>query len=273
MRLPVSLLAPTLVVACCLVAAGCGRLTDPGVPSAPASDVPAVDADLAGDDADALAYEDEASEPFAWEAGVPAAPEAGALPPAVDATAPPEAAAPGGACGHPPGEGDLQVDELMIESVAGAGDDGEWLEVTNVSGCALDLRGLHGDAPVGSKVHSFDVGAATWVPAAGTFLVADSADPAVNHDLPGLVLTWSGHPGDVLRNEGGTVTLTFGATLVASITWPKLTLSPGTSIELPADCDADRAGDFTAWRPAAASWFPAFFGTPNAPNADVGCPP
>jgi hypothetical protein len=161
----------------------------------------------------------------------------------------------------------------MIESVAGAGDDGEWLEVANVAGCALNLRGLHGDTPVGSKVHSFDVGLDTWIPADGAFVVADSADPAVNHDLPGLVIPWTGHPGDVLRNEGGTITLTLGDILITSLTWPKRTLVPGTSIELPADCDADRASDFSAWQPAAASWFPAFFGTPNAPNVDVACPP
>ena len=161
----------------------------------------------------------------------------------------------------------------MIESVVGAGDDGEWLEISNAADCALDLRGLHGDAPVGAKVHTFDIGVDAWVPAGGSFLVADSADPSINPELPGMLFTWSGTGGDILRNEGGTVTLTVGETLVTSVTWPKLKLIAGTSVELPASCSPDQATDFTVWQDAQSSWFPAFFGTPNAPNDDVVCPP
>src|SRR5258707_542368 len=34
--------------------------------------------------------------------------------------------------------GDLRIDELMIESVLGAGDHGEWLEVTSAAACAVN---------------------------------------------------------------------------------------------------------------------------------------
>jgi hypothetical protein len=180
-------------------------------------------------------------------------------------------ATPEGACGAPPGPGDLVIDELMIESVAGAGDYGEWLEVTSTLPCALNLRGLSGECPAGAKVHSFDVTDDVWIPPGGTFIVADSADPAIDHDLPGTLVTWSGQPGDVLRNAGGTVTLLSGETIVDSVTWPKLKLTPGVSVAFPADCDPSMRQDFTSWQPSTASWFPGFYGTPNAPNVDVQC--
>lgn len=255
----------------------CGKLSDPGVTAAPATDGVSVDAAaLTGDDADLTEYVEDASSPLAWEAGIPADAEAGLpspTPTAGDAAADAVDAPPEGACDHPPGTGDLVIDEMMIESVAGAGDDGEWLEITGTAACALDLHGLHGEAPVGAKVHTFDVGVDAWLPPGGTFLVADSADPAIDHDLPGMLFTWSGAGGDVLRNDGGTVTLTLGSTLVTSLTWPKLKLVVGTSVELPASCDPSRASDFSVWQYSHSSWFPDFYGTPNAPNEDVPCPP
>jgi hypothetical protein len=174
-------------------------------------------------------------------------------------------------CTQPLGAGDLLVDELMIESVDGAGDDGEWLEIESTAGCAVNLRGLHGECPVGAKVYTFDVSEDIWIPPGGTFIVADSADPAVNHYLPGLVLAWAGQPGDVLRNEGGTVTLSDGNVLVVSLTWPSLKPVIGASVELPADCAIDDVDDFDEWQTSTSSWFPGFFGTPNAPNTDVTC--
>jgi hypothetical protein len=180
-------------------------------------------------------------------------------------------AMPDAPCTQPLGAGDLFVDELMIESVDGAGDDGEWLEVQSTAACAVNLRGLHGECPVGAKVHTFDVSEDIWIPPGSTFIVADSADPAVNHYLPGLVLSWAGQPGDVLRNEGGTVTLSDGNVLVVSLTWPALKPIVGASVELPADCPVDDVDDFDEWQTSTSSWFPGFLGTPNAPNTDVMC--
>jgi hypothetical protein len=175
-------------------------------------------------------------------------------------------------CFAPLGPGVLIIEELMIESVAGTGDYGEWLEVRSTVACAVSLRGLHGSCPVGTKVHTFDVLDDLWVPPGGTFVVADSSDPAVNHDLPGPLLTWTGSPGDVLRNKGGTVTLTAAGAIVDSVTWPALKLVVGASVAFPAGCALERRSDWTAWQTSTASWFPAFLGTPNAPNDDVSCP-
>jgi len=177
-----------------------------------------------------------------------------------------------GSCTGPLSPGDLVIDELMIESVAGAGDDGEWLEVRSTLDCAANLLGLHGECPRAASVITFDVTSDLWLPAAGTFIVADSMVPAINHYLPGAVVTWAGHPGDVLRNQGSTVSLLMNGVLIDSVTYPGLKLKVGRSWEFPSDCDPSLRADFENWQTATSSWFPAFFGTPNAANDDVHCP-
>jgi hypothetical protein len=102
--------------------------------------------------------------------------------------------------------------------------------------------------------------------------VADSSDPAVNHSLPGVVVTWSGTAGDVLRNAGATVTLLNGDVIIDSVTYPNLKLTPGVSTSFPSDCARSLRPEWTSWQSSTASWFPAFRGTPNAPNVDVQCP-
>ncbi len=168
--------------------------------------------------------------------------------------------------------GALLIDELLIESVDGTGDHGEWLEVTNMLPCAVDLRGLHGDCPHGAKAATFDVPGDLWIPAGGTFVVADSVSPAIDHDVPLPVVEWKGNLGDVLRNKGTTVTLTLDDVVIDTLTFPALALTVGTSVEFPADCDPSTRDDFSRWVPAQSSWFPGFHGTPNAPNTDVACP-
>jgi len=179
--------------------------------------------------------------------------------------------APDGACSAPPGPGDLTIDELLIASVAGTGDYGEWLEIRSGSSCILNLRGLHGECANGSKVRTFDIPDDVWLLPQGTVVVADSASRALNHDLPGTLLVWSGQPGDVLRNNGTTVTLRWQNAVVDSLTYPALPVTVGASIAFPADCPPDRRSDWSAWQSSTGSWFPGFYGTPNATNDDVHC--
>jgi hypothetical protein len=234
----------------------------------PADDASAEEASLpfsvAGDDATTPPSGDDAVDP-GEDSDASSAADA-------SSTAPPEGAVPDGACPQPLAAGDLAIDELMIESVAGTGDYGEWLEVRSTLPCAADLRGLHGECPSGAKVRTFDVVDDLWIPPSGTFVVADSADPALDHQLPGTLIVWSGQPGDVLRNKGGTVTLQMGETLIDTLTFPSLKLTVGASVAFPVDCPPARRMDWTAWQTSTASWFPGFYGTPNAPNVDVQCP-
>ncbi|HEY3818809.1 MAG TPA: hypothetical protein VGL81_16675 [Polyangiaceae bacterium] len=267
----VAFLAP--LVAFCASSACSPALQPPGTGGTPFADDASA---LASFDYDGGWGDDGGDTEPAWDAGPelgvdavsPLMPGDGGVP---DTGSPVDAEVDAG-CTQPLGAGDLVIDELMIESVAGAGDDGEWLEVASTAACAVNLGGLHGECPVGAKVYSFDVLDDLWIPPGGTFLIADSTDPAVNHYLPGLVIPWGGHPGDVLRNLGGTVTLSDGDVLIVSLTWPSLKPVVGTTVELPADCPVVDADDFGEWQTATASWFPGFFGTPNAPNTDVPCP-
>ncbi len=185
---------------------------------------------------------------------------------------PPFDAGPDGACAEPVGPGDLAIEEILIASLTGTGDHGEWLEVRSTRDCALDLIGLHAECAVGAKVNTVDATSDVWIPAGGAFVIADSSDPAVNHALPGLVLSWAGNPGDVLRNEGGTVTLLANGALVDSITYPSTKTPVGTSLAFPSDCALGARAEWGRWQPSEASWFPSFHGTPNGPNDDVHCP-
>jgi hypothetical protein len=228
------------------------------------SEDPPVD-DSAEDASSATPSVDEASAPTGDKSAL-GADDAGPDDASADDDGPPD-----GACTDPLSPGDLLIDELMIESVAGTGDYGEWLEVANAKGCAVDLRGLHGECPKASKVVTVDVSDDVWVPAGGFFVIADSVDPSVNHDLPGTVLGWLGSPGDVLRNDGTTITLSVTGTVIDTLTFPKLTLTVGASVEFPSDCDAGERSDFSKWQTATSSWFPGFYGTPGAVNDDVSC--
>jgi hypothetical protein len=191
--------------------------------------------------------------------------------PSVDATASVDAT-PENACDASLVPGQLLIDELMIESVKGSGDEGEWLEVANAAACSVDLRGLHAESPRGTKVATLDVSDDVWLAPGATFVIADSTTPAIDHYLPGLVYGWLGHPSDVLRNAGTTISLLASGTLVDSITYPALTLTVGTALEYPSDCDAASRADWTRWQPSSSTYFPSFHGTPNAANDDVHCP-
>jgi hypothetical protein len=276
-----------LAVAFSAALVGC---VDPGTPASPTSaaspGAPSDEGAYGDDDAAFIVVlpDDDAPSPAAPSART-TTPPAGPLGPAnavfdagsQDAEAPADAAgpaideAPEGACAEAPGPGDLVIDEIMIESVAGTGDDGEWLEVRNTRACALNLRGLHGECPRAASVRTFDIDGPAWIAPLGSFVVADSSDPAVNHDLPGTLVVWAGHTGDVLRNQGTTISLTMNETLIDAVTYPSLKLTAGQALAFPSDCDASARSDWTAWRPSVASWFPAFFGTPNAVNDDVHC--
>jgi len=188
------------------------------------------------------------------------------------ASGPPFDAGEAGICAHSVSPGSLIIVELMIESTSGTGDHGEWVEVASTLDCAVNINGLTGNCPTGAKVNTFEVASDVWIPPLGTFLIADSSNSAVNHGLPGALIPWSGQPGDVLRNEGATVTLLMDGAIIDSVTYPDIKLTPGVTMAFPSDCPASLRPQWTAWQPSISSWFPAFRGSPNAPNDDVHCP-
>jgi hypothetical protein len=242
-----------------------------GFTSDPATTTPAGDGGVVVVSQGGAPSSGSASSPLDDAGGEPSAPgdDGATLPPPESPPDAPDA----GLCASPLSIGDLRIVEILIESVAGTGDHGEWLEVQSTLDCTLDLRGLHGECGAGAKVSTIDVTGDVLLAPHGTFLITDSTDPAIEHDLSGLRLPWSGEPGDVLRNQGGTVTLRWQGSIVDSITYPAEKLKVGTSLAFPSDCADALRSDWTQWQASTSSWFPGFFGTPNAPNDDVHCAP
>ncbi len=167
--------------------------------------------------------------------------------------------------------GDLAVIELMISSRAGSSDDGEWVEIRSNRDCWLKLGGLVVSSPRGAAAPNDATAPADFELAPhGTFVVADSKDPAKNGGLPGVVLAWEAT--DVLKNDGDTVTVKSGATTIDTLTYPGFSnLEPGRSIAFPSDCAANVRSDWDRWSLTFDEWKPGKKGTPNGANDDIAC--
>jgi len=174
-------------------------------------------------------------------------------------------------CSGPLAAGDLAITELMITSRAGSGDDGEWIEIASTRDCWLSLKGVSIESPRGTATtdattidEDFDLGPHE------TFLVADSADPAKNHALPGKVFAWN--TSDVLKNSGDTVSVKSGALVLDTLTYPGFSnLTAGRTLAFPDDCKPTDRADWARWSLTFDSWTAGFQGTPNATNGDIAC--
>lgn len=173
-------------------------------------------------------------------------------------------------CDGPLAAGDLAVVEVMITSRAGSGDDGEWVEIQNTRDCWLTVRGVSVESPRGASASNVATVDALELAPKATFIVADSADPAKNHALPGVVFAWNAT--DVLKNDGDTVTVKAGEVVVDAITYPSFSnLEPGRTLAFPSDCPAGSRSDWERWSLTFDAYGGSFKGTPNGPNADVAC--
>jgi hypothetical protein len=173
-------------------------------------------------------------------------------------------------CSGPLAPQDLAVVELMVTSRAGSNDDGEWVEIRSTRDCWLSLAGVTIESPRGAATDAVTLDDGVELGPRASFIVADSADPANNHALPGVVFAWNAL--DVLKNGGDTVRVKLGDTLVDSVTYPSFSnLEPGRALAFPSDCAPGVRGDLTRWSLAFAEWTPGMKGTPNAPNDDVAC--
>jgi hypothetical protein len=170
--------------------------------------------------------------------------------------------------------GDLTVAELQISSRAGSGDDGEWVEIRSTRTCWLKLQGLAIESPRGTAApNRATITEDFELAPKESFVVADSADPAKNHGLPGKVFAWAAT--DVLKNDGDTVALKLGTTVIDTVTYPAFSnLEPGRTLAFPDDCPANVRTDWTRWSltfDVYSTGVPAFKGTPNGANADIAC--
>ena len=174
-------------------------------------------------------------------------------------------------CSGPLAAGDVVVTEMLITSRAGTGDDGEWVELTSTRSCWLKLQGLSIESPRGATAtNAVTIADDYELAPKGSFVVADSNDPAKNHALPGKVYAWGAS--DVMKNDGDTVSVKLGATVVDSVTYPAFSnLEAGRTLAFPSDCPAGVRSDWTRWSLTFDAYSAGFEGTPNAANDDVAC--
>lgn len=178
----------------------------------------------------------------------------------------------GSLCPNPPSAGDLVIDELMIASKRGAGDDGEWVEIANTKSCTLDVSGIVVSSPRGAVADSVTLPAGTLLPAGARLIVGNATGLAVQ-GISGRVFPWPASVTDVLSNGGDSVRITRGAALIDMFSYDSLSdQGYGATLALPSDCAPIRRTDPAAWVHSAKVFSGTFKGTPLATNNDVICP-
>jgi hypothetical protein len=184
---------------------------------------------------------------------------------------PPYTGGPKEFCEGPLAMGDLVVTEIMIASRSGSGDTGEWIEIQSTRDCWLRVEGVTIVSPRGAAApNSVTIAEAFEVAPQTSFVVADSTDPVKNNNLPGKVFSWNGS--DVLKNDGDTIIVKIGETVIDQLTYPSLlNITGGRSIAFPSNCPRNARSDWNRWSLSFTSFSGSFKGTPNAWNNDVAC--
>ncbi len=167
--------------------------------------------------------------------------------------------------------GDVKVVEIMVNSITGSGDKGEWIEIQSTRPCKLNVKGLTISSPRGTTAtDSVTITTDLFLKPNGTFLVAGSADPTMNHGLTGTVVSWNS--ADALKNDGDTIDVKVGTTVIDTVTYPKLsTTTAGRSISFPVDCAWSVRSSWDRWSYSFGYFSGTFQGTPNTDNNDVAC--
>jgi hypothetical protein len=176
-------------------------------------------------------------------------------------------------CTGPLVAGDLAVVELMVTSRAGSGDVGEWVEIQSTRSCWLKIDTLRVESPRGTTGVDFALITQSFeLPPYGIFLVADTMDPVKNNGLPAPRASFESS--DVLKNDGDTVRILSGTTLVDELSYPSFSnITPGRSLSFPSDCafGVRKEGTLDRWSLSFDDWKPGFVGTPGPDNDDVTC--
>jgi len=201
--------------------------------------------------------------------------EDGGQPPPVDAGPPVDSGTGPKLCGPSLVLGDVKIVEIMISSVSGSGDKGEWVEIQSTHGtCSVNVKGLSISSPRGDAgVDTVTITNDLILPPNGMFVVADSTDPTINGHLPAAVFSWN--TSDVLKNSGDTIDVKLGTTLIDTLTYPaftNLSTNVGRSVSFPSDCAWSDRSTWDNWSYSFSYYSGLFQGTPNTDNDDVSCP-
>lgn len=148
---------------------------------------------------------------------------------------------------------------------------GEWIEVQNTTKCPINLKGV--------KVSTLGAGAAVATVDVDVLIrpnatVVFAASPAAlgKQKVPGFIVGFPGSPGDILKDDGDTVTLTAGAVVIDKVSYPKISnLEKDRSVSFPSECAWKERGDWDRWSYSFNEYAPRILGTPNQDNTDVAC--
>ena len=171
---------------------------------------------------------------------------------------------------QPSVEGDLVITEFMARSQSG-NDPGEWVELVNTTGEALDLGGcmLKDD---GSDDHI--IAGSLPVAPGEHVLLARSGDPVANHGLPETAYVYSGFS---LSNTEDEIELKCGEVTIDKVMFDAAWVVLGVAIALdPDQTDPVLNDDLANWCEAIATYGtaePAKKGTPGGANTDCPEPP
>ncbi len=175
-------------------------------------------------------------------------------------------------CAGPIQAGDLRIVEILVDSIAGTGDKGEWIEIENARSCTVNLDGVRVSSPrVATAADEAIISGTTLLPPGERFIVASSTSGAVNGGLPGLVVAFAGNGSDFLDGYQDLIMVQAGQTLVDLFTYDLIGLSIGTPYAFPEMCAESLRKTVSSWKVSRHAWSPGKFGTPNAPNDDVAC--
>ncbi|MCO4760791.1 MAG: lamin tail domain-containing protein [Myxococcales bacterium] len=163
-----------------------------------------------------------------------------------------------------PKVGDLVISELMVRAKSGNGDNGEWIELTNISSVTIDLEGLELLYKTSVKFKLTGKGKPLTIKPGGRFVIGRSSKSSDNFgatiDLVQTVISMS--------NSGGKLTLKAGKTTLDAVSYEKAAVVLGSALQLSSDkMTAKGNDDAKAWCTATQSFGSAGKkGTPGAAN-------
>jgi hypothetical protein len=178
--------------------------------------------------------------------------------------------APNTSCDAPPPIGDptkLVITEILMDPKAVSDSDGEWVELYNGGGTAVDLRGLTlGDALASKKIEG---PAPLLVPASGYALLGSNADPTKNG---GYTVLWSFGTAFGLNNDKDSVILSKDGAEIDRVDYDAAggwSVAAGIAMQLDGTLDPSSApnGQASSWCAATAAAPSGDLGTPAAANS------
>ena len=160
--------------------------------------------------------------------------------------------------------GDLVVTEVMQNPNAVADSSGEWFEVYNDSGSAVDLSGL---VVKDTGTNTFTVSGALVVAAGGYVVFGKDSNTAVNG---GVTVDYAFGTKMDLGNGSDSVYLTYGSTTIDAVVWDNGATFPdptGYSMSLDPDARDTSSNDTGSnWCEASSTYGDGDYGTPGADN-------